>query len=118
MKYLAIAAVCIALLCTGAAAAPKQVADFSRLRCEDPKIAEFIRTSLVGMKTESGHPISSYLGNNNNLKAVTISAQKAKLSCHVSVGYLINGSPMTMRGRLTIALIPDGRVKIAFDPGY
>jgi hypothetical protein len=110
-------AVTVAITSSAYAAKPVAAPDFSRARCENPKVIEFIKSTLLNMKSD-GHPISPYLGNNANLKASTVGATRDRLVCSISVNVNFPNGIQSLRGRFTIRAFPGGPMMAEFAPNY
>ncbi len=117
---LLVAAIALALsLGVAHAAAPTPThVDFSAVRCEMPQITDAIRKGVRNMRSEDGRPLLSYMGDNSALKATTISATHDKLVCRTTINMEVNGRQISLRGRYTARVLPSGKVRIEFLPGY
>ena len=120
MTRLVLAVAAFALLSSApyAASPPPLTFDFSRTKCEDPKVIDFIKATLSHMTSADGrHSLSEILGNNSNLKARTLSAQKKRLDCRISVATTLNGRS-SLTGKFSILQKPNGTWVTQFDPLY
>ena len=98
---------------------PKGPVDLSRSQCENPKVIAHIKETLPKMQVAGGRAfLSTFLGDNANLTATTLSASKNELICRISVNFLIRGAQQTMVGKWMVLALPDGRVSEKWDGGY
>lgn len=102
----------VAMLWCGAASAE----NWSKIRCEDPEVIDFIKLQLKTMKFEGGQPIAPYLGNNSTLKATTVSAQKDRFVCNVHVAFTYVGNTQKIRGKFVFREFSGDRASVSFIP--
>lgn len=111
MRQLTVAIGVLLLWCAGAAAE-----DWSTVRCEDPVVIEFIKKQLAGGRFEDGTPMSNYLGDNSKLTATTVSAQKDRFICKISIAFSYAGNSQRIRGQFILREFPGGKVTTQFVP--
>ena len=104
--------VAVAALCCGVANAE----DLSRIRCEDPEVIEFVKQQLKVMKFEDGRPIAPYLGNNSKLTGTTVSAQRDRFICNISVAFTYAGNSQKIRGKFVFREFSGKRASVTFIP--
>jgi hypothetical protein len=69
------------------------------------------------MKSQDGRPFSAILGDNSSLQARTVSAQKTRLDCHISVAIHFRDI-YSIGGKFSILQLPNGKWESRFDPLY
>lgn len=106
-----LAAIVMAGTCTVASAE-----DWSRVRCEDPKVVEFIKHQLAGGRFEDGTPVSRYLGDNSKLSATTVSAQKDRFVCKITIAVSYAGNTQRIRARFVLREFPNGKISTQLLP--
>lgn len=102
----------IAVLCCGTASA----AGVAGVRCEDPRVIDFIKTNLKGMKSEDGEHLSKYLGDNSKLTATTVSAQSNGFICKINLSVAFAGSTQKIRGQFVYREFSGKRASVKFIP--
>ena len=102
----------VAVLWCGTASAE----NWSRVRCEDSQVIDFIKQQLKSMKFEDGTPIAPYLGNNAKLTGTTVSAQSDRFICNISVAFSYAGDSQKIRGRFVFREFSGKRGSVTFIP--
>jgi len=90
--------------------------NWSGIRCEDPRVIEFIKKQLAGGRFEDGTPIGNYLGDNSKLTATTVSAQKDRFICKITIIFSYAGNTERIRGNFTFREFPNGKATAQFVP--
>lgn len=104
--------IAIAVLCSS----PVSAAGVSGFRCDDPKVIDYIKTNLRGMKSEDGEPLAKYLGDNSKLTATTISAKGNGFVCQINLSLAYGGSTKKIRGRFVYREFSGKRASVTFVP--
>ena len=90
--------------------------DWSSIRCEEPEVIEFIKKQMAGGRFEDGTPIANYLGDNSRLTATTISAQRDRFACRISIVFTYSGSTERIRGQFILREFANGKITTQFIP--
>ena len=100
-----------ALLCGTANAA-----NWSNVHCDDARVIEFIKKTLMDMKSEEGDRLSKYLGNNSKMTATTVSAKANEFVCKVYLNLTYAGTSQKIRGRFVYHEFSGNRASVKFLP--
>ncbi len=92
--------------------------NFSHVRCEDQKVADFIKKALYEMKYDNGISLSTYLDNNSKLTATTVMTAVDRFACKITVNYRVNGASKAIRGKFTYREFASGKASETFAPLY
>lgn len=106
-----LAAIAVALSCAAASAE-----DWSKIRCEDPVVADFIKKQLANGRFEDGTPVRNYLGDNSRLTATTVSAQRDRFICKINIVVTYAGNTERIRGQFVLREFPNGKVTTQLIP--
>lgn len=92
--------------------------DFSRVRCEDPRTIQHIASIFLSGVTSNGRRMSQFEDLNKIEQSTTVSADKDKLVCSLSVELSYSGSPRFVRGRFTLQKFGGSKVIGKWQPLY
>lgn len=92
--------------------------DFSKLRCEQPEMVQWIFEIVKTLQTEDGTPLASFVSVAQIGTPTTMIAQTNKISCKLRLNLSYQGTPNYYTGRLTIRQFATGKITIEFHPGY
>jgi hypothetical protein len=102
----------MAMLCCGNADAE----NWSSVRCEDSRVVDAIKKTIATMKFEDGTPVGNYLGNNSKMTAKTVSAQRDRFICSVSVNVAYAGNTQSIRGKFIFREFSGKKISAQFVP--
>jgi hypothetical protein len=111
MRLLVIAAIFVALP-FGAVSA----ANLAGIRCEDPPVIDFIKTTLKDMKVDGRESFANYLGDNSKLTATTVSSGSDRLICKIHLNIAFAGRTEKIRGQFIYREFASGKATAKFVP--
>ena len=111
MKPILTAACLLIAACSPALA----LEDFSRVRCETPEMKKFILKVLPTLPF-NGSTFASYIQTNSISGLSTLSAERNKVVCKLTVEVTYSGTSARLPGRFTLRQFPNGKLSAEWSP--